>query len=241
MTARPTTALRALGSFLSAGLLLFCFYGQAPAGEALAQLMEQLSAPARQLPVPPLPPRRHARPDYSYIDPGHIVPARPLAAALSYYQANLAAIGNPRYLSVIDYTRHANEKRFFIVDMKTGAVETFLVAHGRGSDPDHTGYAGFFSNQEGSLATSLGFFLTGATYIGENGYSLVLYGKSESNSNAFTRYIVIHGASYVDPANVPLGRSWGCPAVELGVRDRLIDMLKGGSVIYSWHKKFSSK
>jgi hypothetical protein len=240
MTAWRTISARYLQTALASALLLLSFYGQARAGAAYQALLAEFSGPARQLPIPPPPSRVPVRTDYSYVDPGGIVPARPLAAALNYYRANLGVIDNQRYLSIIDYTRHANEKRFFIVDMRTGRVETFLVAHGKGSDPDHTGFAGLFSNQEGSLATSLGFFLTGKTYTGENGYSLVLHGLSAANSNAFSRYIVIHGASYVDPANFPLGRSWGCPAVELGVRTRLIDMLKGGSVIYAWHDRFAA-
>jgi hypothetical protein len=228
--------LRALKKVFPAGCLLACLCAQAPAGPALSELISGSPQAARSVPPAPIP--FPVRASYEYLDPGHLVPAQALAAALNYYRANLASLGNPRYLSVIDYTRHANEKRFFVVDMNTGAVESFLAAHGRGSDPDHTGYAASFSNVPGSQATSLGIFLTGDTYNGDNGYSLRLYGMSPANSNAFTRAIVIHGAPYVNPANVPLGRSQGCPAVEMGVRTRLINMLKGGSVIYSWHERF---
>ena len=108
-----------------------------------------------------------------------------------------------------------------------GKVERFLVAHGQGSDPSRTGYATRFSNENETHATSLGFFRTAETYDGKHGYSLRLDGLSATNSNARERAIVIHGADYV----ASLGRSWGCPAVEMSVRTRLIDMLKGGSVI----------
>ena len=204
----------------------------------MSELLALPDLPAGELPATPLPKAAYYyNADYSYVDPQGIIPPQALAVALTYYRTNLGNLGNPRYLSVIDYTRHANEKRFFVADMKTGQVEAFLVAHGSGSDPLHTGYAGFFSNEEGSHATSLGLFLTGKTYTGENGYSLVLYGLSNSNSNAFARFIVVHGAPYVSPSNVPLGRSWGCPAVEMGVRTRLINLLKGGSLIYAWHER----
>lgn len=177
--------------------------------------------------------------EFDYVDPGHVVPAKPLAAALKYYKANLSGIPNPYYLSVIDYTQHANNKRLYVIDMRTGAVERYLVAHGKGSDPQHTGYATVFSNKEGTHASSLGFFRTGSIYSGEYGYALKLHGLSPTNSNALARAIVMHGAPYVDPSIVPLGRSWGCPAVELSVSKKLIDALKDGSLIYSWHERFS--
>lgn len=237
MPASRNTALRIFRTAFAASGLLLCLCARLPAAGALNELLSWLELPASELPAPPLPKAVYYLTDYSYVDPQGLIPAPALAAALNYYRANVGALGNPRYLSVIDYTRHANEKRFFVADMKTGLVETFLVAHGRGSDPLHTGYAGLFSNEEGSHATSLGLFLTGKTYNGENGYSLILYGLSDSNSNAFARFIVVHGAPYVSPANVPLGRSWGCPAVEMGVRTRLINLLKGGSLIYAWHAR----
>jgi len=236
MPASRNTMLRIFRTAFATSGLLLCLCARLPAAGALDDLLAWLRLPSAELPAPPAPKLSYYNTDYSYVDPQGLIPPRPLAAALNYYRANLGDLGNTRYLSVIDYTRHANEKRFFVADMKTGQVEAFLVAHGRGSDPLHTGYAGLFSNDQGSHATSLGLFLTGKTYTGENGYSLVLYGLSDSNSNAFARFIVVHGAPYVSPANVPLGRSWGCPAVEMGVRTRLINQLKGGSLIYAWHE-----
>jgi hypothetical protein len=182
---------------------------------------------------------RSAGGEYSYVDPQHVVPAKPLAAALKFYKSDKAKIGNPGYLSVIDYTQPSRNKRLYVINMRTGAVERFLVAHGKGSDPDHTGYAKVFSNEDKTYASSLGFYLTGGTYNGDNGYSMQLYGQDPTNSNAFSRSIVMHGAKYVDPSLSVLGRSWGCPAVELAVHTRLIDKLKGGSVIYAYHAKFS--
>lgn len=184
-------------------------------------------------------PEIRAEGEFDYVDPGHVVPAAPLAAALKYYKANLSAIPNPYYLSVIDYTQHANNKRLYVINMRTGAVERYLVAHGKGSDPQHTGYATVFSNEDGTHASSLGFFRTGGTYEGQHGYSLKLHGLSPTNSNALARAIVIHGADYVDPGVAPLGRSWGCPAVEMSERTKLIDTLKSGSIIYAWHERFS--
>ncbi|MCP5916770.1 murein L,D-transpeptidase catalytic domain family protein, partial [Klebsiella pneumoniae] len=74
--------------------------------------------------------------------------------------------------------------RFFIVDMNSGSVWPLHVAHGKGSDSNHDGYAEKFSNTSGSNASSLGYYITAETYNGSNGYSLRLDGMSSTNSNA---------------------------------------------------------
>jgi len=172
---------------------------------------------------------------YDYVDLQNIIPKKPLKIALEYYDKNINKIRNPYYLSIADFTQHSSQKRFYIIDMRTGKVSQFLVAHGKGSDPNHTGYATYFSNQESSHASSLGFYMTGETYDGKHGYSLYLDGLSSTNSNASERAVVIHGADYVSNG----GRSFGCLAVEMSVRTKIIDMLKGGSIIYTYHEKFS--
>jgi hypothetical protein len=52
------------------------------------------------------------------------------------------------------------------------------------------------------------------------------------------RYIVMHGASYVDPVAALeqgfLGRSWGCPAVRTEIAESMIDALKLGQFIYAY-------
>ncbi len=170
---------------------------------------------------------------YSYVDPTKIVPAGQLKSALAYYDANASKIKNKDYLSVIDFRQFSGNKRFYIINMKTGEVWAIRVAHGKGSDPDHDGYANSFSNVSGSNASSVGFYMTSDTYSGGHGYSLLLDGVSSTNSNARSRAIVVHGADYVSEANVIQGRSWGCPAVAMENRTKLIDMIKGGSVIYA--------
>lgn len=170
---------------------------------------------------------------YAYVDPGHLVPDASLKKALLYYDSNKSQLGNPNVLSVIDFGQFSGNKRFYIINMNTGVVWNIRVAHGKGSDPDHDGYAQSFSNVSGSNATSLGFYMTAETYYGDNGYSLRLDGLSSTNSNARERAIVVHGASYVEEANVIQGRSWGCPAVAMENRDQVINMIKGGSIIYA--------
>lgn len=82
-----------------------------------------------------------------------------------------------------------------------------LVSHGKNSGGN---YATSFSNENGSLKSSLGFFLTENTYQGKNGYSLVLNGLEKGiNDRAKERAIVIHGAAYSNPSVIASSGSAG--------------------------------
>lgn len=170
---------------------------------------------------------------YDYVDPKREVPTDALETALVYYHNNKASLKNTNYLSVIDFRKKSTLKRFFIIEMKTGSVWGIHTAHGKGSDSNHDGFAEKFSNVSGSNASSVGFYHTAETYKGAHGLSLRLDGKSSTNSNARARAVVIHGASYVQEKEVIQGRSWGCPAVADENRDKVVNYLKGGSVIYA--------
>lgn len=173
---------------------------------------------------------------YDYVDPNHIVPTKHLETAILYYHANKASLKNAAVLSVIDFSQKSTQKRLYIINMSTGSVWNLTVAHGKGSDAEHDGFAEKFSNVSGSNASSLGFYKTAETYQGSNGYSLRLDGLSSTNSNARPRAIVVHGASYVQDSAVIQGRSWGCPAVSMANRDKVINTIKGGSLIYAGYK-----
>ncbi len=169
---------------------------------------------------------------YSFLDPGHEVPLSLLKKALEYYDGHLTSISNKSVIGIIDFKQHNSKERFYIVDMETGNVERYLVAHGKNSDPDFDGFATAFSNVSGSDASSIGFYKTAETYEGSHGYSLRLDGLSNTNSNARSRAIVIHPADYVIPGN-KIGRSWGCPAVEPRYSVQIIDKIKGGALIFA--------
>lgn len=155
-----------------------------------------------------------------------------LQEALSAQADAQSEIGNDRYLSVIDYRAPSNVPRYFLIDTSDMTAEAFLVSHGRGSDPDYDGMADRFSNIEGSKMSSLGAFVTGKTYYGRHGLSLKLKGLSPQNDLAEQRLIVVHGADYVHADRAVLGRSWGCPALERTVAERVIPLIKGGSFLY---------
>ena len=138
-------------------------------------------------------------------------------------------------LTLIDFTKPSTEKRLFVFDMKERKLlYSSVVAHGKNSGEN---YATSFSNAVGSYKSSLGFYLTGSTYRGKNGYSLLLDGLEKGiNDRARERAIVVHGAAYADPSVIRaggrLGRSFGCPAVPQKISRPLIDTIKGGSVMY---------
>ena len=115
----------------------------------------------------------------------------------------------------IDMKIPSGKNRFFVYDLKKDAIiDQGIVAHGSGSE---TGVQGKlkFSNTNNSLATSLGNYYIGNSYIGRFGKAYKLYGLDKTNSNAFDRAIVLH--KYFD---VPyeqqtdyICNSYGCPMV----------------------------
>lgn len=138
-------------------------------------------------------------------------------------------------LTIIDYSKPSTEKRFFVIDMDKKELLVYShVSHGKNSGGN---IATSFSNKISSNKSSLGFFLTENTYIGGNGYSLVLNGLEKGiNDKAKDRYIVIHGADYANPkvakSQGRLGRSLGCPALPRDISKKAIDMIKNGSVLF---------
>ena len=144
----------------------------------------------------------------------------------------------PQYsavITIIDLSKSSCTKRMWIVDLvnKELLLNTW-VAHGNGSGgliPDR------FSNENSSHASSLGFYITDNVYNGKHGRSLRLEGVDAGfNDNAFARGIVIHAAPYVSPYIINLkgrlGRSEGCPAISPKVARKVINIIKGKTVIF---------
>ncbi|MBA3669634.1 MAG: murein L,D-transpeptidase catalytic domain family protein [Sphingomonas sp.] len=140
-------------------------------------------------------------------------------------------------IGVVDFSRPSNEPRFFLVDLMSGHVDGHLVAHGRGSDPDHSGFLEQFSNDFGSHATSNGTYTTSDYYQGKYGLSMKVRGLDWSNYNAEPRAIVIHNAWYAEPDMIAqhgkLGRSEGCFAFSRRSQDSVMRRLAGGRMIYA--------
>lgn len=138
-------------------------------------------------------------------------------------------------VGVADFGPASREARFHIVDMANGRISSFLVAHGRGSDPEHSGWVRRFSNDMGSNATSAGVYLTASEYQGKHGRSMRLQGLDPTNNNAEARAVVIHGAWYVGPQILAqhgkLGRSEGCLAFSEADLPRVLERLGPGRLI----------
>jgi hypothetical protein len=145
-----------------------------------------------------------------------------------------AMIANRDVVGVADFGCSSSVPRFHLIDMRNGSVDTFLVAHGRGSDPAHTGWLQSFSNLPGSEATSAGAFLTKDIYFGAHGRSRRLAGLDPDNDQAEPRGIVVHGAWYVNrdlAARGAIGRSEGCFAFQQDQVGQIIDRLGTGRLI----------
>src|SRR5690606_19541941 len=100
------------------------------------------------------------------------------------------------FLTIIDFTKSANEKRMWVIDLeKKTLLYHCLTAHGRNSGEV---FAHSFSNVPNSNKSSLGFYVTGSIYMGKHGTSLILKGvERKINDQAEARRIVMHGADYV--------------------------------------------
>jgi hypothetical protein len=142
---------------------------------------------------------------------------------------------NNQYLTLVDFSLPSNSNRFYIIDMLTQQVIiNTLVAHGKNSG---TLIANSFSNKNASLKSSLGFYITGNTYKGKHGNSLLLEGVEKGiNDHAQNRAIVIHGANYVSDHIVNkggiIGRSFGCPAVPTNKVKEIIATIKQGTCMF---------
>jgi len=140
-------------------------------------------------------------------------------------------------VAIADFNQASRELRFHIVDLVGGQSSSYLVAHGRGSDPGHSGWLRSFSNDPGSLATSEGAYRTGQIYNGVHGAAMRLIGMDPGNSNAESRAIVIHAADYVGENQIAtwgkLGRSEGCFAVAPHMLAQVLGMLGSGRLLYA--------
>jgi len=142
---------------------------------------------------------------------------------------------NSSIITVVDFTKSSREKRMWIIDiLNKSLVLNTWVAHGQGSGDD---MANRFSNKDESHQSSLGFYLASEVYMGKHGRSLKLDGLDAGiNSAARARGIVIHAADYVCQNTINqigrLGRSFGCPAVSPEISDKVINTIKGGTMLY---------
>lgn len=141
-------------------------------------------------------------------------------------------VTNNNYMAIVDFRQHSGQRRFYLIDRRTGAVEKMAVAHGTASDPQKNGYAQYFSNIPNSKMSSLGSYLVAEQYKGKHGNSLRLDGLESTNDNVRDRAIVLHPADYVKDNKAKQGWSWGCPAVPQSHMSNVLSRLQGGAFMY---------
>ena len=160
-----------------------------------------------------------------------------LRRALDALELHRELIAHRDFLGIADFSLPSRSPRFHLLNLADGSVRSHWVAHGRGSDPAHTGWLERFSNEPRSNATSAGAYRTDAAYLGAHGHSIRLEGLDPTNSNAAARAIVVHGAWYVSEEIIGrcgmLGRSEGCLAVSQASLDEVLTRLGPGRLIYA--------
>jgi hypothetical protein len=213
-----------LGAYGAAGAIL--------STAASSSVLPSLVLPAKPDPLAPL-----AQPQAQILTPPAPAGIDPQLFARAKAALDQHGIYARDTIGVADFSRPSSEPRFHLVDLASGQVESHRVAHGRGSDPAHSGYLEHFSNDFGSYATSNGTYTTGDYYDGKYGLSMKVRGLDWSNNNAEPRAIVIHNAWYAEDDMIPLhgmlGRSEGCFAMSRASQDRVMRRLAGGRMIFA--------
>ena len=188
-------------------------------------------SPANPMPVVDPAPVVNPTPTQPSVNPALLARAK---AALQYHGNS---VPYKDVIGIADFARASRDARFYLVSLDQGWVTEHHVAHGRGSDPEHSGWLERFSNDIGSEASCNGAFLTGNLYDGKHGLSMRLDGLDPSNCNALDRAIVVHAAWYAEPRVLDtygkLGRSEGCFAFSEDNLRYILAQLGPGRMIYS--------
>jgi hypothetical protein len=131
-----------------------------------------------------------------------------------------------------DLSRNRNDYRFFVLNIDDSVIlDQGLCLSGK---RDNNGNA-IFSNKIGSKCSSKGVYKIGQKYTGKFGKAFKLHGLDSTNSNAFTRCVVLH--SYAGIPKSPtlvnvLGVSEGCPTVNPDFLENLAYYIENRNVKY---------
>jgi len=170
------------------------------------------------------------------------VPYQPLYRALEYWARNPDFVTNRERLTLVDFSRHANEDRFWVLDLVSGTIQVQTrVAAGSNSDArPRDGYIESCSNESGSLQSSFGAmritrggFDPSRNWGSSRPHYLTIEGGEEVNDRCDARGILIHGAPYCSESSC-MGRSHGCFAIPQGVVNEIADDVAGGSLLYAY-------
>lgn len=138
---------------------------------------------------------------------------------------------NEKYVVIADLSIHSGLPRMALIDLKSKTIlDSGCVAHGYGKDAFSEKAS--FSNIPNSHFSSLGRYKIGTKYSGNFGSAYKLNGLDSSNSNAYSRFIVLH-SYYCIPDSPPypqyICNSQGCPMISPNFFDRLSKYIDGSS------------
>ncbi len=145
---------------------------------------------------------------------------------------------------LVDYSIHSGCVRFFVWDFKKGeAILKSICAQGCGKGKNEG--KGVFSNENGSLCSSLGHYKIGKEKEMTNPKgrpAFILYGLDKTNSNALERGILLHpvylSPTPIYPFNIPetklklFGKtilrpySEGCVVIPFDKYDKVTEILR---------------
>src|SRR5260221_5797546 len=95
----------------------------APSSEATGSVSQALDP--WQFSLPPSDPtmRTAILARYTNVDPTALIQRGLLEDAIEFFDVNKAQIPNQNYVTVVDFSLFSGKLRFFVIDMKTGAVD----------------------------------------------------------------------------------------------------------------------
>ncbi len=162
------------------------------------------------------------------------------SAAVKSYADHIGELDKPWLITLVDFRISSKEPRLWTLNF-AAPVPVLLfktrVSHGKNSGPAY-GPATSVSNEFRSNKSCVGGFITMHTYQSGLGQksgkrpAMVIRGVDSTNSNARKRGIRVHGAHYVGNKNA--GRSRGCFCCKQEVHEQLIQVIKGGSFMFSY-------
>jgi len=131
------------------------------------------------------------------------------------------------YCFLVDMSIHSGRNRFFVYDLERNIIiMSGLVSHGSCNETflDQAK----FSNMPGGNCTSQGKYKVGEKYRGQYGKSYKLYGLENTNSNAYTRAIVLHSYSCIPDEEIyprVACNSSGCAGVSPAFFEKLSSII----------------
>jgi len=143
---------------------------------------------------------------------------------------------HPGIITIVDFSQSSKNKRMYVIDFKEHKLLfNTLVAHGRNTGEE---FAKNFSNELGTLKSSLGFYVTKNQVMGNKvGLSLIIRGVEKGfNDNAISRQIIMHGADYATEEFIRktgrLGRSYGCLSLPPDLIKPVIETIEKGTCLF---------